>query len=375
MDLTSNNTHTLDSDTKTPPPTQPTNTNTLKSLSLTNGTHNNNHHRHQSTTRLPPPSMAVISYKECLKNHAASIGGHALDGCGEFMPSSSTNPTDPRSLKCAACGCHRNFHRRDPPEPSSTTTPTFLNCFYSPSTGTTTAPPPAPPQPLPHRGMSQSTSPSQSSSPSQSPSPMSSPSSPPPLSHVPPPPPPSAPGSYHSSAPHMLLALGTAYSAVPSDHEHQQLHRNSFNNSNNFSPVVLNANSGGSNSNSSKNKRYRTKFSQEQKEKMYRFSEKLGWRMNNKGDDSLVQEFCNDIGVPRGVFKVWMHNNKNTFNKKRSSSSEPPLPPPAAAGNNHINDHDQKINATAAADGSNNNNKNGDINNVVSHVPINALSS
>ncbi|RYR64865.1 hypothetical protein Ahy_A03g010894 isoform C [Arachis hypogaea] len=218
--------------------------------------------------------MAVISYKECLKNHAASIGGHALDGCGEFMPSSSTNPTDPRSLKCAACGCHRNFHRRDPPEPSSTTTPTFLNCFYSPSTGTTTAPPP----------------------------------------------------------------------------------------------------SGGSNSNSSKNKRYRTKFSQEQKEKMYRFSEKLGWRMNNKGDDSLVQEFCNDIGVPRGVFKVWMHNNKNTFNKKRSSSSEPPLPPPAAAGNNHINDHDQKINATAAADGSNNN-KNGDINNVVSHVPINALSS
>ncbi|RYR64862.1 hypothetical protein Ahy_A03g010894 isoform B [Arachis hypogaea] len=260
MDLTSNNTHTLDSDTKTPPPTQPTNTNTLKSLSLTNGTHNNNHHRHQSTTRPSPPSMAVISYKECLKNHAASIGGHALDGCGEFMPSSSTNPTDPRSLKCAACGCHRNFHRRDPPEP------------------------------------------------------------------------------------------------------------------NNFSPVVLNANSGGSNSNSSKNKRYRTKFSQEQKEKMYRFSEKLGWRMNNKGDDSLVQEFCNDIGVPRGVFKVWMHNNKNTFNKKRSSSSEPPLPPPAAAGNNHINDHDQKINATAAADGSNNN-KNGDINNVVSHVPINALSS
>ena len=35
-----------------------------------------------------------------------------------------------------------------------------------------------------------------------------------------------------------------------------------------------------------------------------------------KGDDGLVQEFCNDIGVSRGVFKVWMHNNKNTFRKK-----------------------------------------------------------
>ncbi|MED6180264.1 hypothetical protein PIB30_008763 [Stylosanthes scabra] len=297
------------------------------------------------------------------------------------MPSSSTNPTDPRSLKCAACGCHRNFHRRDPPEPSTTTTtPTFLNCFYSPSTA---APPPPPPQPLPHRGMSQSTSPSLSSSPSHSPSPMSSPSSPPPLSHVPPPP---------SSAPHMLLALGNAYSAVPSDQEQHQLHRNSFNNSNNFSPVVLNTHCGGGN-HSSKNKRYRTKFSQEQKEKMYKFSEKLGWRMNNKGDDSLVQDFCNDIGVPRGVFKVWMHNNKNTFNKKiSSSSSEPPPPPPA--NNSNLNEalllppHDQKINGGGGGgggggDGGSNNNKNGDmngsnnssVNNVVAHVPITGLSS
>ncbi|WOH12623.1 hypothetical protein DCAR_0832129 [Daucus carota subsp. sativus] len=62
----------------------------------------------------------IISYKECLKNHAVSIGGHALDGCGEFMPS-----THPNSLKCAACGCHRNFHRREADEPDSPT-PHFL---------------------------------------------------------------------------------------------------------------------------------------------------------------------------------------------------------------------------------------------------------
>ncbi|XWS14858.1 hypothetical protein CRYUN_Cryun35bG0044700 [Craigia yunnanensis] len=66
----------------------------------------------------------VVSYKECLKNHAARLGGHALDGCGEFMPSPTSTPTDPASLKCAACGYHRNFHRCEtyygPPTSSST---------------------------------------------------------------------------------------------------------------------------------------------------------------------------------------------------------------------------------------------------------------
>jgi ZF-HD homeobox protein with Cys/His-rich dimerization domain len=58
-------------------------------------------------------AVAVVPrYRECLKNHAACMGGHALDGCGEFMPSLEVNHADPSSLKCAACGCHRNFHRR-----------------------------------------------------------------------------------------------------------------------------------------------------------------------------------------------------------------------------------------------------------------------
>lgn len=29
---------------------------------------------------------SIVRYRECLKNHAVGIGGHALDGCGEFMP-------------------------------------------------------------------------------------------------------------------------------------------------------------------------------------------------------------------------------------------------------------------------------------------------
>ncbi|URE32171.1 ZF-HD homeobox protein [Musa troglodytarum] len=50
---------------------------------------------------------AALRYRECLRNHAASLGGHILDGCCEFMPRSDD------ALKCAACGCHRSFHRRD----------------------------------------------------------------------------------------------------------------------------------------------------------------------------------------------------------------------------------------------------------------------
>ncbi|XP_059624775.1 zinc-finger homeodomain protein 1-like [Cornus florida] len=50
-------------------------------------------------------------YRECLKNHAVGLGGHAVDGCGEFMPAGAEGTLD--ALKCAACNCHRNFHRKE----------------------------------------------------------------------------------------------------------------------------------------------------------------------------------------------------------------------------------------------------------------------
>jgi ZF-HD class homeobox domain-containing protein len=52
-------------------------------------------------------SNSTATYHECLKNHAAALGGHVLDGCGEFMP----DPDNP--LRCEACTCHRSFHRKD----------------------------------------------------------------------------------------------------------------------------------------------------------------------------------------------------------------------------------------------------------------------
>ncbi|OVA08850.1 ZF-HD homeobox protein [Macleaya cordata] len=52
-----------------------------------------------------------VKYRECRKNHAANIGGYAVDGCREFMAAGEEGTS--ASLKCAACSCHRNFHRRE----------------------------------------------------------------------------------------------------------------------------------------------------------------------------------------------------------------------------------------------------------------------
>ncbi|KAJ0988313.1 hypothetical protein J5N97_006669 [Dioscorea zingiberensis] len=51
-----------------------------------------------------------VRYGVCQKNHAASIGGYAVDGCREFMADGEEGTSN--ALKCAACGCHRSFHRR-----------------------------------------------------------------------------------------------------------------------------------------------------------------------------------------------------------------------------------------------------------------------
>lgn len=212
-----------------------------KPVSFSNGVLKRHHANHR-------PNAVV--YKECLKNHVASLGGHALDGCGEFMPSPAATADDPSSIKCAACGCHRNFHRREPEEsPISPATHHVLE--YRPHHRH--HPPP------PHR------------------SPNSA--SPPPISSYP-------------SAPHMLLALsgGAGLSVAPE---------------NTAAPAPPHHS----------RKRFRTKFTQEQKEKMHEFADKVGWKMQ-KRDDEMVMEFCNEIGVDRGVLKVWMHNNKNTFAKK-----------------------------------------------------------
>ncbi|KAA8542426.1 hypothetical protein F0562_023438 [Nyssa sinensis] len=64
------------------------------------------------SSRTSSASLArTVRYAECQKNHAANIGGYAVDGCREFMASGEEGTTDAHI--CAACGCHRNFHRRE----------------------------------------------------------------------------------------------------------------------------------------------------------------------------------------------------------------------------------------------------------------------
>lgn len=212
----------------------------------------------------PPPGGGAFAYKECLKNHAATLGGHALDGCGEFLPSPTASPADPTSLTCAACSCHRNFHRREADDPSPPPVIEYRphHRHHAPPVGAA-------------RG-------------SQSPPPISS--------------------SYY---PHMLLALSEPGRTGP-----------------------VNPN----------RKRFRTKFSQEQREKMQGFAEKLGWKMQKVNDD-MVKKFCGEIGVERGVFKVWMHNNKNTFVAKRfaSSADHPSTTERNGNGNGDGNSHSSSI--------------------------------
>lgn len=52
-----------------------------------------------------------VRYGECQKNHAANIGGYAVDGCREFMAGGEEGTA--AAIACAACGCHRSFHRRE----------------------------------------------------------------------------------------------------------------------------------------------------------------------------------------------------------------------------------------------------------------------
>lgn len=80
--------------------------------------------RKSNTSSCTTTSSAIsnIRYVECQKNHAANIGGYAIDGCREFMASGNEGTVE--ALRCAACGCHRNFHRKE--------VNTEVVCEYSP---------------------------------------------------------------------------------------------------------------------------------------------------------------------------------------------------------------------------------------------------
>ncbi|KAI0524692.1 hypothetical protein KFK09_004074 [Dendrobium nobile] len=195
---------------------------------------------------LSPTTPATTSkYRECLKNHAASIGGHVLDGCGEFMP----NEED--SLKCAACACHRSFHRKASDAGASRRSPA-------------SAPLPLllPPPPL-HK--------------------------------------------YRHHQKHFGFQPSLSGGTTTDSSSDEQMDVND---------VVATAAQPAHMVVTASRKRFRTTFTVEQKEKMLGFAERVGWRLQ-KQYENAIDEFCNEIGVRRKVFKVWMHNNKHSIRKQQ----------------------------------------------------------
>lgn len=229
------------------------------------------------TQALPPPP-ANFRYRECLKNHAISIGGHVVDGCGEFMPRGDEDT--PEFFRCAACSCHRNFHRKEIVAHGGGELGYMANFQYNHRNGNILS-----------YGQ---------------------------IRHA------------ANSIPHQQTLL------------HQSRHRQSFS-PGPAQPVMVAFGGGGEAESSSEDlggfqrsdggrwrheellavqmqqspkKRFRTKFSEEQKERMMEFAEKLGWKMQ-KGDEDEVVKFCEEVRVKRQVFKVWMHNNKQTMKRKQ----------------------------------------------------------
>ncbi|XP_026456067.1 zinc-finger homeodomain protein 6-like [Papaver somniferum] len=224
-------------------------------------------------------SLTTIRYRECLKNHAANIGGHVVDGCGEFMPSGEEGTRE--ALKCAACDCHRNFHRKQVDGESL-----GANCYYcyNPGNKNDRGSRSVPPRSHSHHPL---TTPTTTFLPTQLQQHQSKfhqlglPNSPPSGPIQP-----------------MMMAFGGGGGAESSSEEHNM-----------FGGIGQSSHPGSS------KKRFRTKFTQEQKDKLLEFAEKIGWRIQ-KQDEQEVQQFCAEVGVKRQVFKVWMHNNKHVMRKK-----------------------------------------------------------
>ncbi|KAK4804472.1 hypothetical protein SAY86_004289 [Trapa natans] len=239
-------------------------------------------------------SKAVVRYRECMKNHAAAMGGTAMDGCGEFMPSGEEGTIE--ALTCSACSCHRNFHRKEieggighdyPIDPWY-----HHHHHHSPPHLNRVGRKVILGHPTNHKNLLASHEAT--------------------LLY-----PTGTLIASTAATPHkMIMPYSMAGPVVPSESDEQEEEDN------------LNLHGGGGGGGAlvaarptqMVKKRFRTKFTQEQKEKMLSFAEKVGWKIQRQ-EESVVQQFCQEVGVKRRVLKVWMHNNKHSLARKNDNNN------------------------------------------------------
>ncbi|XP_073063842.1 zinc-finger homeodomain protein 2-like isoform X1 [Primulina eburnea] len=204
----------------------------------------------------PFNSATSITYRECLKNHAANTGNYAVDGCREFMPGGEEGTQE--SLKCAACDCHRNFHRKEVTSGLGPLHFLALPTLNSRQNSTTAAA--------------------------------------------------------------FQLHLATTVASMPPTRVNYEGNSGGLGEAESsseyldmFQPIpggyaLIQHSSPGS------KRRFRTKFTQEQKDRMHEFATKLGWSLQNE-DDQEMQKFCREVGVKRRVFKQCRERRKSAASR------------------------------------------------------------
>ncbi|CAN4108216.1 unnamed protein product [Withania somnifera] len=227
------------------------------------------------------PFKKMVRYKECLKNHAAAMGGNATDGCGEFMPSGDEGTIE--ALICSACNCHRNFHRKEiEGEQQQLQLPSSCDCYHLNRGGAKKV----------YLGHNNNNHHHKSL---LGPEPFGT------IIPTRPPPPP-----HHQ----MIMSYNMGSLPNSESEEHDQDHGGG---------IMAMARPLHRHQHHHVKKRFRTKFTQEQKDKMLNFAEKVEWKIQ-KQEEAVVQQFCQEVGVKRRVLKVWMHNNKHSLAKKNSNN-------------------------------------------------------
>ncbi|KNA02919.1 hypothetical protein SOVF_214060, partial [Spinacia oleracea] len=200
----------------------------------------------------PNPREEMIRYRECQRNHAAHLGSHVVDGCGEFMPSG-----EGEALKCAVCDCHRNFHKRvvegDPTTAAEAVAGQFLplppastataNCYISFSKyhKNDLLQPPV-------RSNNDNNNNNN-------------------FTH---------PHPHHHPRPPIMMAFGGGRAAAESSSDELNAYR-----AGNFD---YDGEQYGLLAGNNNKKRFRTKFNQEQKDKMVEFAEKIGWKIQKQNN-------------------------------------------------------------------------------------------